>query len=54
MKIYARKDRSVWRVWPNTWAGDQFEVMKQHDFDKLESLLKRLSFSIEILGDDEN
>lgn len=51
-RLHARPDRDMWRVWREDWFNDQFEVMEQADFDKLQSLLTRFNISIEIHEDD--
>jgi hypothetical protein len=53
-KLYARRDRSVYRVFRSDWFGDQFEVMELTDFDKFQGYLKQIGLEIEVLeGDDE-
>jgi hypothetical protein len=48
-----RKDRDMYRVWRPHWMGDQFEVLNQVEFETLELVAKRFSYSMCEIFDDE-
>lgn len=52
-QLYARRDRSVMRVFRPDWAGDQFETMDLLEFDKFQGFLKKFNMEIFVLEDDQ-
>lgn len=54
LEIHYRKDRSVYRVWRNDWAGDQFNVVEWNHLARIEYTCKLFGIPfVDKTGDDD-